>query len=153
MEEDETWFNYRDMQDDTGCPITIILATTSDDYGTLSCPAFQTLSMLPCWRSIMFVSRHFLPSLLLLMLPISSGYISPPVQCRSTTPSESLRICSIGSHIALASIGVLVLGSPIFCRFWFHFPSLFGNPLGIAWCFFLDPRMGGVQSVRDPIVA
>jgi len=41
---------------------------TSEDYGTLSCLAFQILSMLPSWRSIMFVSQHFLPSLLLLML-------------------------------------------------------------------------------------
>ena len=65
---------------------------------------------------LLFGSCFFFP------LPISSGYISP-LQCRSTTHSESLRICSFGFHIALASIGVLVLGFPIFRRFWFHFPE------------------------------
>jgi hypothetical protein len=27
-------------------------------------------------------------------------------------------------------------------------PTLFGNPLGFAWCFFLDAQMGGVRSVH-----
>ena len=52
----------------TFSPRKCVMVCTSEDYGTLSCPAFQILSMLPSWRSIMFVSQHFLPSLLLLML-------------------------------------------------------------------------------------
>ena len=88
------------------------------------------------------------PSLLLfsscfsLFLSISSGYISP-LQCWSTPHLMSLRICSLGFHIALASIGVL--GSSLFHRlFWFLFPTLIGNPPGLVWCFFFDERMGGV---------
>ena len=52
----------------TFSPRKCVMVRTSGDYGTPSCPAFQTLSMLPYWRSIIIISQHFLPSLLLLML-------------------------------------------------------------------------------------
>ena len=130
----------------------------------------SVLSMLTCWLSIMFVSRHFLPSLLLFMLSSRQDlfhtfqllllllfadlfqlYLTSPVLVHN-----SFGVFLDLFHQVSHSIGFywrFVLGSLIFCRFWFHFPTLFGNPFGLAWCLFLDARMGGVQSVRDPRVA
>ena len=79
---------------------------TSGDYGTLSCPAFQTLSMLPCWRSIMFVSRHFLPPLLLLMLS-SWQDLFPTFQLLLLLPFADLfRLCLTSPVMVDNSLGV-----------------------------------------------
>ncbi len=45
------------------------MAHTFGDFEILSCPVYQTLSMIPCWLYIMLVSRRLLPFQLWLMLP------------------------------------------------------------------------------------
>jgi hypothetical protein len=119
---------------------------------------FQILLMLPFWRSVMIVSPHFLPSLLLLMLssqqalfptfqlfffllPISSGYI-PPLQCWSSTHSMSLRFCSIGFHVALASIGVFGL-SLLFTSSLVPFPNSARVPTWFSVVLLLGRTDGG----------
>jgi hypothetical protein len=52
-----------------------------------------------------------------------------PLQCWPTTLAESSRICYLGFHIALASVGVL--GSLPFRRILVFHPTL-GNPLGFV---------------------
>ena len=146
------------------------MVCTSGDYGTLSCPAFQILSMLPFWRSIFVVSQHFLPSLLLLLLSLRQA-LFPTFQLLLLLPFADLfrlyltspvpvvnlfEVFTVSFHQVSHSIGFYwrFLGYPSFSPvLWFRFPTLLGNPLGLAWCFFLDARMGGVQSVRDPRVA
>ena len=112
----------------------------------------------------MVASRQVLPSLLLLMLS-SQQALFPTFQLLLLLRSADLPVLVVNSlkvftdlfHRVLHSIGFYwrfwFLGSPIFRLYWFHFPTLFGNPCGLAWCFFLDARMGGVQSVPDPRVA
>jgi hypothetical protein len=73
----------------TFSPRKCVMVCTSGDYGTLSCPAFQILSMLPCWRSIMVVSQHFLPSLLLLMLSLRQA-LFPTFQLMLLLPFADL---------------------------------------------------------------
>ena len=146
----------------TFSPRKCVMVCISGDYGTLSCPAFQILSMLPCWRSSMVVSQHFFPSLLLLMLSLRQTlfptfllllllpfanlfrlYLTSPVL---VVNSFDFNVFMDLFHQVSHSIGFYwrfwVL--PPFCRFlWFHSPTLLGNPLGLAWCFFLDTRMRG----------
>ena len=119
----------------------------------------------------MVANRQDLPSLLLLMLSLQQAlfptfqllllhHSADLLRLYLTSPVlvvNSLEVFTALFHRVLHSIGFYrrfwFLGSPIFRRYWFHVPTLFGNPCGLAWCFFLDARMGGVQSVRDPRVA
>jgi len=55
------------------------MAHTFGDFETLSCPVYQTSSMIPCWRYIMVVSRRLLPFRLRLMLS-SQKALSPTFQ-------------------------------------------------------------------------
>ena len=73
----------------TFLPKKCVMVCTSRDNETLSCSAFQTLSMIPCWRSIMVASQQFLPSLLLLMLS-SRRALFPTFQLLLLLPSADL---------------------------------------------------------------
>ena len=104
------------------------MAHTFGNFEILSCPAYQTSSMIPCWLYIMLVSRRLLPFRLrlmlpsqqalsptfqLLLLPLSADlfrlYLTSPVL--ATTHSMSSRICSLRFHTALASISVFGFSS------------------------------------------
>jgi hypothetical protein len=149
------------------------MVCTSGDYGTLSCPAFQILPMLPCWRprhgcqsalsSIPAAAHAVLaagPLSYFSALASSSFCRSLPAISHLSSAGRQLVRClyslRIGFHRVSHSIGFYrgFLGSPYFLPIlWFHLPGpALGNPLGLAWCFFLDARMGGVQSVLDPRV-
>jgi hypothetical protein len=65
------------------------------------------------------------------LLPISSCYISP-FQCWLSASSKSSRFCSLGFHIALASLGVFLWIFLFFFSLWFLFPTLIGNPLSLG---------------------
>ena len=138
------------------------MAHTFGNFETLSCPVYPTLSMIPCWRYIMVVSWWLLPFQLwlvlssqkalfptfqLLLLPLSANllqlYLTSLVLV-DTSLDVFMDLFSRVSH----SIGfyrrfwVLL---PFCGLFWFLVPTLLGNPPGLAWCFFLDARMGGVS--------
>ena len=139
------------------------MAHTFGDFETLSCPAYLTLSMIPFWRFIMVVSRWLLPFLLwlvlslpkalfhtfqLLLLPLSADLLrlsltSPVLVDTSFDVFTGLFLqvsLSIGFYRHFLGFSSLFAGC-----FWFLFPTLLGNPHGLAWCFFLDARMGGVS--------
>ena len=73
----------------TFSPRKCMMVCTSRDYGTLSCSVFQILLMLPFWRSIMVISQHFLPSLLLLLLS-SQQALFPAFQLLLLLPFANL---------------------------------------------------------------
>ena len=119
--------------------------------------------MIPCWRFIMVVSRRLLPFQLrlvlslpkalfptfqLLLLPLSADLLrlsltSPVLVDTSFDVFTGLFLqvsLSIGFYWHFLGFSSLFAGC-----FWFLFPTLLGNPHGLAWCFFLDARMGGVS--------
>ncbi len=55
------------------------MAYTFGNFETLSCPVYQTSSMIPFWLYIMLVSRRLLPFPLRLMLPLQQA-LSPTFQ-------------------------------------------------------------------------
>jgi len=110
--------------------------------------------MVVSWRLLLFRLRLMLslqkalsPTFQLLLLPLSANlfrlYLTSPVLV-DTSFDVFTDLFPRVSH----SIGFYrrFWGSPPFRRlFWFLVPTLLGNPPGLAWCFFLDARMGGVS--------
>ena len=138
------------------------MAHTFGNFETLSCPVYPTSSMIPCWRYIMVVSRQLLPFRLrlvlsspkalfptfqLLLLPLSADllrlYLTSPVLVDTSFDVFTDLLPRVSRSIGFYQRFWVLLP---FCRlFWFLVPTLLGNPPGLAWCFFLDARMGGVS--------
>jgi hypothetical protein len=137
------------------------MAHTFGNFETLSCPIYPTLSMIPCWRFIMVISRRLLafrlrlvlssqkalfPTFQLLLLPLSADLLrlslTSPVLVDTSFDVFAGLFPWVSQSIGFYwRFGVLLP----FCRlFWFLVPTLLGNPPGLAWCFFLDARMGGL---------
>ena len=97
-------------------------------------------------RLVLSLQKALSPTFQLLLLPLSADlfrlYLTSPVLV-DTSFNVFTDLFPRVSH----SIGFYWrLGSPLFYRlFWFLFLTLIGNPPGLAWCFFLDARMGGVS--------
>ncbi len=153
----------------TFSPRKCVMVCTSGDYGTLSYPVFSDFvnaSLLVVHHGRQSAPSSIPASALAVLAAGPLSYFSALAsssfclfQLYLTSPVlvlNSFGVFTDSFHRVSHSIGFYWRfgGSPSFSPvLWFNFPTLLGNPLGLAWCFFLDARMGGVQSVRDPRVA
>jgi hypothetical protein len=110
--------------------------------------------MLVGWRLLPFPLRLMLPlqqalspNFQLLLLPLSTNlfwlYLTSPVLVDNSFDVFMDLFPRISHSIGFYwCFGVFLLFAGYF---WFLVPTLLGNPPGLAWCFFLDARMGGVS--------
>jgi hypothetical protein len=94
-----------------------------------------------------FLAEALFPTFQLLLLPLSADllrlYLTSPVLVDTSFDVFTDLFPRVSHSIGFYRRFWVLLP---FCRlFWFLVPTLLGNPPGLAWCFFLDARMGGVS--------
>ena len=93
-------------------------------------------------RLVLSLPKALFPTFQLLLLPLSADLL------RLSLTSPVLVDTSFDVFTGLflwVSLSIGFYRSLFAGCFWFLFPTLLGNPHGLAWCFFLDARMGGVS--------
>jgi len=104
--------------------------------------------LFPFWLRLVLSSQKALfPTFQLLLLPLSANllrlYLPSPVLVDTSFNVFMDFFPQVSHRIGFYRRFWVLLP---FCRmFWFLVPTLLGNPPGLAWCFFLDARMGGVR--------